>query len=736
MFILYNDQNKYLMITTLSLEQRNIFDNVKKGYNVEVDASAGTGKSTLILNISRETPDKNILQLTYNSSLRKDVKESAELNEINNLAVHTYHSLAKRFYLSTGYTDAEIRRLLLKNIPPKDVIPQYDIIVLDECQDMTLLYFQFMVKFINDMNSSVQLVILGDYMQSLYDFKGADSRFLTLAENIWSGYIALKQPIFKKCTMKMSFRITNQMRYFVNEVMLGKDRMNSCRDGNKVTYIRNSRSNISRVVYAEITKLLEEGVKPSDIFVLGGSVKGANSNIRRLENTLVEKDIPCHVPMLENDKIDERVIDGKVVFSTFHSVKGRQRKYVFVVGFDNAYFRFNARNLSSDICPNTLYVAATRATEGLYLLESNSYPTDRPLDFLQKNHIEMKSTDYIHFKGHHQSIFHDEELNENDNNIIKKHIITPTNLVKFISEQVIETISPIIDKIFIKETDEPTLIDIPSIIETKKGYYEEVSDLNGIAIPCMYYDYLKEIFFKDAEYERGNVLFDVINNCMDKMKLNDHVFLKEIVNNLPEKIETINDYLYIANVSVAVTETLYFKLKQIDFDEYNWLTDEIIMLCKNRLRDIIGPDCENVMPSIEETIIHESNETLHIKIDEYLNTIFDNSQEFRFTARVDLITETTVWELKCTSEITTEHLVQVIIYAWLWNMKNSEEEFEPKVFKIFNIKTGEVLRLDATIEELNTVVITLLKGRFLEPTIKNDEEFINECRQYITTIIK
>ena len=220
------------------------------------------------------------------------------------------------------------------------------------------------------------------------------------------------------------------------------------------------------------------------------------------------------------------------------------------------------------------------------------------------------------------------------------------------------------------------------------------------------------------------------------MKLNDHVFLKEIVNNLPEKIETINDYLYIANVSVAVTETLYFKLKQIDFDEYNWLTDEIIMLCKNRLRDIIGPDCENTMPSIEETIIHESNETLHIKIDEYLNTIFDNSQEFRFTARVDLITETTVWELKCTSEITTEHLVQVIIYAWLWNMKNSDEEYEPKVFKIFNIKTGEVLRLDATIEELNTVVITLLKGRFLEPTIKNDEEFINECRQYITTIIK
>ena len=188
------------------------------------------------------------------------------------------------------------------------------------------------------------------------------------------------------------------MRNFVNDVMLGEERMNACRDGSVVTYVRNSRSNISRVVYGEITKLLENGVNPSEIFVLGGSVKGANSNIRRLENTLVEKDVPCHVPMLEGDKIDDRVIDGKVVFSTFHSVKGRQRKYVFVVGFDNAYFRFNARTLPRDVCPNTLYVAATRATEGLYLLESNNYATDRPLEFLKKSHIEMKNATILTLK--------------------------------------------------------------------------------------------------------------------------------------------------------------------------------------------------------------------------------------------------------------------------------------------------------------------------------------------------
>ena len=720
----------------LSEEQQCILDTVKEGHNVMVDAVAGTGKTTLILSIAREMPDTKILQLTYNASLRKDVKETVEKNDIQNLTVHTYHSLAKRYYLSTGYTDTEIRRLLFKNMPLKEVSPKYDMIVLDECQDMTLLYFQLMVKFIKDIDCNIQLLILGDYMQGLYDFKGADIRFLTMADQVWDGLTNLTTHGFQKRTMKMSFRITNQMRNFVNDVMLGEERMNACRDGSVVTYVRNSRNNISRVVYGEITKLLENGVNPSEIFVLGGSVKGANSNIRRLENTLVEKDVPCHVPMLEGDKIDDRVIDGKVVFSTFHSVKGRQRKYVFVVGFDNAYFRFNARTLPRDVCPNTLYVAATRATEGLYLLESNNYATDRPLEFLKKSHIDMKRCDYINFKGHHQTIFQDEEdMNINDN-VVKKHRITPTELVKFISESVIETISPIIDRIFIKETDETITLEIPSVIETKKGYFEEVSDLNGIAIPCVYYDYLKEAFSETEEefdnIPRGNVLFDVIDNAIDNMRMNDHIFLKEIVNSLPDKIETINDYLYVANVSVAVQETLYFKLKQIEPDEYNWLTDDMVMACKTRLRDVIGPDCENTMPSVEDTIIHESSEEQHEKIDEYLRTIFDETQQFRFTGRVDLISETIAWELKCTSEITIEHLVQVIIYAWLWKMRHSyTEEYEEKVFKIFNIKTGEIFRLDATMEDLNTIVTTLLKGKFQEPVKKTDEEFVEDCQNCI-----
>ena len=717
-----------------SAEQQTIIDTIKNGHNVIVDACAGSGKSTTILSLAMQMPDTKFIQLTYNSSLRYEIRDKVKQLKMDNLLVHTYHSLAVGYYDSNAYTDTGMRRIVYQDTSLNSISTHFDVVVIDEAQDMTLLYYRFVKKFLSNNQNKIQIMILGDYKQGLYEFKGADIRFLTLGEHIWKDFELLKSDIFEKKTLKMSYRVTDQICDFVNNVMLSEKRMLSCRAGPKVTYIRRQSFQIEKIVINRILNLIAEGASPDEIFILSGSIKG--QRVKKLENALVINNIPCYVPLFETDKMDERVIIGKVGLSTFHSVKGRQRKYVFVLGFDNNYFTFYGRDMDTNICPNTLYVAATRATQGLYLLESDNYATDRPLEFLKKSHIEMKKCDYIQFKGHHQTIFQDEEeMNINDN-VIKKHIITPTELVKFISESVIETISPIIDRIFVKETGEPVVLDIPSVIETKKGFFEEVSDLNGIAIPCVYYDYLKEAFSETEEefdnIPRGNVLFDVIDNAVDKMRMNDHIFLKEIVNSLPEKIETINDYLYVANVSVAVQETLYFKLKQIEPDEYNWLTDDMVMACKNRLREVIGPDCENTMPSIEDTIIHESCEEQHEKIDEFLSTIFDETRQFRFTGRVDLITETIAWELKCTSEITIEHLVQVIIYAWLWKMRHSyTEEYEEKVFKIFNIKTGEIMRLDASMDDLNTIITTLLKGKFQEPVKKTDEEFIEDCQNCI-----
>jgi len=706
----------------LSDEQQYILNQVKEGKNVIVDAVAGSGKSTTVLSIARELPDKKILQLTYNSSLRTEIKEKVKLNEIINLTIHTYHSLAVRHYLSTSYTDTGIRYILCNNIPAREPIPYYDIIVIDEAQDMTLVYFQLVRKFINDMclqepelNHTIQLVILGDVMQGLYEFKGSDIRFLSLADKIWASNPFLRTTEMVKCNMRMSYRITNQIKQFVNHTMLGENRMDSCRDGEPVKYIRNSRSNLEKTVIYEINCLLEQGVKPSEIFVLGASVKGANSNVRKMENALVSEGIPCFVPMLEMaDKIDDRVIDGKVVFSTFHCVKGRQRAHVFIVGFDNGYLDYYARNLPKDRCPNTLYVGATRATNNLYLLESDQFVTDRPLEFLKQSHHEMKSKPYIHFKGIPRSVFYiKEEVLDKNHMLQEKHYTTPTDMIKFIPESVIDEISSLLDKIFIREPTETFDVDIPTIIQTQQGYYEEVSDINGIAIPSLYYDFIIG--------EQSNVLYDMISENIKETKENQHGFLKRLFAELPRTCTNISDYLYLSNFYLSCQEKLYFKLKQINRDEYNWISDETLDKCRELLKNTIGKESQQTKPIMESTIIHCSDDKAHLKIDEFLSQHFPIWEKFRFTARVDLITEFTVWELKCTTKISIDHLLQVVIYAWLWNMTNPDVK---KYFKILNIKTGEIQLLNATLEELNFIILAILKGKFAKPIPLTDEEFI------------
>jgi len=710
---------------TLSDEQEEILKHTRDGKNVIVDAVAGTGKTTMILSIAAALPSTFILQITYNASLKDDVRKRTTESKLKNIEIHTFHSLLKNYYLPNGYSDTDMRKLLSKDSPPYKPIPPFDMFVLDECQDMSFLYFQFIAKMIRDSGRQIQLLVLGDYMQGLYDFKGADIRFLTMAEKIWSGFSFLRTQDFQKCTMKMSYRITNQMCSFVNDVMLGEPRMRACRDGQNVQYIRYSMHDSMKIVGYDIMKKIDEGEDPGEFFILAASVKGTNSKIMKLENALVERGIPCHVPSQDGDKVDERVIDKKVLFSTFHASKGRQRKYVYVVGFDHNSMRYQTRNIPEDVCPNTLYVGATRATNGLYLLENDEWDTDQPLKFLKKSHIEIKQADYMDFRGIHKTNFKDAPLIET----FRK--VTPTELIKFIPESVINELVLLVDKIYISDSNATiNEIDIPSVIETKSGLFEEVSDLNGIAIPAIYYDHIKQ---RAGIFERSSLL-ETIDEYMSFMKEREHVYLRKLINDIPDELSKLDDYLYVANVCSSAQEKLYFRLKQINRDEYTWLNKADISKCLKQLDKALGKECKGLVPRIEETIIHYNNDEQHEKIDNFLKTVAPTLPKVRFAARVDLINKS-VWELKCTKTLTTDHKLQLVIYAWLMKMRYTKpDEDSKRDFKLFNIRTGEILRLEASMDELNHIVLTLLKAKFQNQIVKTDEEFVNDCRGFLVSI--
>jgi superfamily I DNA/RNA helicase len=365
--------------------------------------------------------------------------------------------------------------------------------VLDEAQDISMLYYKLVVKMTTDRALPFLLMLLGDYKQSLYEFKGSDTRFLTRADTHWRHHPYIVSKRFEACTLQTSYRITIPMAHFVNRVMLGEERVEAVKEGVPVMYVRGDYRRIKNLVSTRIQELIRMGESPGDIFVLAGGTKRSGSLIREIENVLVESNIPCYIPSIsESEKIDPKIIDRKVVFTTFHSVKGRQRKYVFVADFNQQYFKIHGRTLPIDQCPNTLYVGCTRATKELYLLELSRYSTDRPLDFLKYNMVELAKLDYVDFKGIPQMIFPPEREKPADE-IESVCNVSPTEIVSFIGDTILTVITPLIDAVFVKECEAKSAeesAEIPSMIQTTAGNYEDVSDLNGIAIPSMYFDHL------------------------------------------------------------------------------------------------------------------------------------------------------------------------------------------------------------------------------------------------------
>lgn len=703
--------SSYRHLDNVSEEQLFICNSVQQGKNVIVDACAGSGKSTTVLSTCRFMPQTNFLMLTFNRALRTETREKVKHLNIQNAEIHTYHSLAVQYYDSKAHTDNQMKQVIKNNTPLRKMPHRlYDIIVLDEAQDMTLLYYNFIKKFTQDLNHPFQLFILGDYRQCLYQFKGSNLRYLTCSESIWKNTPLLKAPDqWINAELKTTYRLTHQMANFVNNVLLGEQKLNACRDGPQVKYFVSTLHKIPDEIFGFINRIVktEKTGKYDDFFILSPSIKKSYL-IKNIENELVTQNVPCHIPLIEDSEMDERVIENKVVFCTFHSSKGRQRKYVIVLNFDNSYFDFNERKKRRDVCPNTIYVATTRATTQMYIYEQMRYRQDETpqqtiysFDFLKMNHQQMQELPYIEFiHASPQTPLYIKPPLEQTDSLNHKYFTSPTELTKFLSCRGNEIIYPIIDKIWQLECKDHDEIFIPNIIQTSTGH-EDVCDLNGIVIPLLYYDW---IYNSNADVLRKQTDAYLRTNRQDP-------FIKKTIAQIPQFCNTVDDYLFLANITQTIKDKLHFRLKQINNNGYNWLTQDLIDTCMKRMHFFIPPEEKF---KIEETIITPQDED-HDEIDKTLAQYFPNIK-FRFTAIVDVITDRTIWELKCTNDITFEHKIQVVVYAWLWQLIYNT----PKTFRILNIKSGEVWRLKSSIEDLTTIMVALLE-KYIDTTPEDDE---------------
>ena len=678
--------NKNALLNFKLSDEQNLI--IKSSENMKINAVAGSGKSTVILHFALKYPTKQMLQITYNNMLKHEIRVKAKNLDIDNLLVHTYHSLAVNFYDNSAYTDEEIKKILNKNTSCNTKY-NFDVLLIDETQDMMTDYYLLIKKFIRDTNSNPQILIFGDKYQGIYEFKGASSKFLTLADKIWNTQ-------FNSMTLLKSFRMTNQTSWFVNNCMLGYNRINTDKEGPFVDYYICNSYKIYEIVGKQIVNMIKnEGIKEEDIFILSPSIKAENP-YKKLENYLVSMGYKCMTPISDDAKLDDKIINNKIVFTTYHQSKGRERKVVILYSFDNSYFEYYLREENPNVCPNILYVGATRAIYKLILIHDSKY---KQLQFLNLNLPNLSK--YVNINNLESLKI----LVKPKDNI--DHKTNVTDLIKFIDSYILDTIIILIENLFITIEKSKYIVNVPCKIKhidfNNKETYEDVSDLNGLVIPSIY----------EKIINNTSTIEDYVKKYIDnsnKHKDNIKKYIKKV--NIPCK--KISDYLKVGNIYLSLHNKLHSKLAQIK--KYNWLNKKMITDCHKNMKIL-----ENKKLIFEQTITNCEEEIFKIMHKDYGIIIIGG--------RIDAFDDVNVYEFKCVDNISIDHKLQLILYSWLWKNSDLQKIHGSKKFKLLNIRTGELLELINDNYKITQIIELIFANKFIKKQTLKDEDFIHNIHK-------
>ncbi len=659
-----------------SEEQQSIVNSVRDGNNVIVDSVFGSGKTTTILQICQAMRSTPTLVLTYNARLKIETRDKARKMGLTQVETHSYHALTVRYYSDRGNTDIEIKRVVETGAPIRNTNRRLGLIILDEQQDMTPLYHHLVKKFIRDNQlKNVQIVVLGDTYQNIYGYKGADARFLRLADALFSSVTS--RP-WERRQISVSYRATHSVSNFINKYLLGYNRVKTVRRGEPVRYLICDA--FSSVPFQEVMAYLNElSYSPEDIYILAPSLRAGRekSPIRRLENRLVEAGIPCFVPVDDNEELGDNVTRGKLVFSTFHQIKGSERPVTLVYNIDESYFNYYARDVSRVECPNPVYVALSRSLKHLSVIhhyENNYFPmmdktklvTDRLVDFQELKPLAIKN-----------------KFNAN-----KELDCSVTDLIRHLDMETIVELSEKYTTKVIKRAGKS--LNVALTVETDNGHAENVSELNGIAIPmsfelkqCGGHCSVLEHLMKNSEtlpIEHRNHISDV----RKRLKSREGGGL------------AISDKLYLANLYNAYVSGYNSKREQIK--NYDWLSQDTLDIAETRLAQYISESAE---------------------YEKELKWVMLGR---KITGHLDIVNQGIIWELKCVKQLEPAHFIQIAVYAWLYQQNcNRVPELQ-----VFNILTDEVVGLTFHDPDgLEELVSTLVKKKYgTKREIQSDEEFL------------
>ncbi len=266
----------------------------------------------------------------------------------------------------------DLPRLVRKYCQP---LPQYDVVIIDEAQDLSPSHLNLATKLIPNYTESRSLTLLADPAQSIYyrgipwkeggiNIRGGRTRILAKNFRNTRQILEASRYILEGCKdLKMSDEYIHPSSAY--------------RAGPMPTLLGYSNEyEAAQFIIQKIIRLCRSGkYRPSDIAILARQQRA----LKNIEKQLTQASIPC-----EFFRNDFDLFENQVKLITMHSAKGLEFPAVFMIELDNSIIpRIPASSETKEEDEwqerKLFYVSMTRAAERLYLL----YPKHNRCRFLQ-----------------------------------------------------------------------------------------------------------------------------------------------------------------------------------------------------------------------------------------------------------------------------------------------------------------------------------------------------------------
>lgn len=249
----------------------------------------------------------------------------------------------------------------LKTLKEKD--KKYQFVLVDEFQDTNNLQYQI-IKLI--LRSIPNLFVIGDPLQSIYGFRGADSEIFT----------QLKYDFPKN---REEFLETNY-RSFVNIVEISNLLFPNFAKNKSASLLSGRVSLINTLnEYSEsdwIINFINQKIGGTDLLTAQHSdehitfadfavIYRTHYLSLSLQKKLAESGLPFQVV-----KEDSYLEGDHIKLLSMHAAKGLEFKYVFICGFEEELIPQTKSDSNLEEEKRLLYVALTRAKEGVYLISA------------------------------------------------------------------------------------------------------------------------------------------------------------------------------------------------------------------------------------------------------------------------------------------------------------------------------------------------------------------------------